>query len=179
MWRRSRSVGRLQLPSPGIDFAWRVHVALQEWTKAVDQKASIILVFSAALATLAGREVFDVDGGLHDASGTKLWVVRTMGASFAVSVLLSISVVLPRLRRGIAKREAPRGLVYFGHLRHRSVEDIERHLRQLDDDEARAQLARQLSATADIAWRKHAQLQAAMVVLILAVASFGVARLFL
>lgn len=137
------------------------------------------MVFSVALATLAGREVFEAQGGLHDASGVKLWAVRVMGISFAISALAAVSVVLPRLRRGAARREAPHGLVYFGHLRHRTAEDIERHLRQLDEEEALAQLARQLKATAAIAWRKHARLQAAMFALVLAALSFGVARLFL
>lgn len=177
MWRRS-GLPTSDTP-PGIDFGWRVHLALQEWTKSVDQKASIILVFSVAVATLAGHEVFDANGGLQDASGIKLWVVRLMGVSFATAALLAISVVLPRLRRRAAKQEAGRGLVYFGHLRHRSAADIERHLRRLNDDEALAQLARQLAATATIAWRKHARLQAAMLALVVAAASFALARLFL
>jgi len=164
MWRRS-APSPPDTPLPGIEFGWRVHLAIQEWTKSVDQKASIFLVFCAALATLAGREVFNVHGGLHDASGAKLWVVRVMGAAFAMSALLAISVVLPRLRRRVAKRNAHRGLVYFGHLRHRTAEDIERHLRALDDAEALAQLARQLKDTSVIAWRKHVRLQAAMVVI--------------
>lgn len=166
-------------PPPGIEFAWRAHVALQEWTKAVDQKASIILVFSVALATLAGREVFDIDGGLYNATGLKLWTVRFMGVSFAATALLALLVVLPRLRRRAARTEADEGLVYFGHLRHRTAADIEAHLRRLGEDEALAQLARQLQATSVIAWRKHARLQAGLVALMLAVASFAVARLFL
>jgi hypothetical protein len=154
-----------------------VHLAIQDWTKSVDQKASIFLVFNTALATLAGREVFNVHGGLHQTSGTTLWVVRVMGICFAMSALLAISVVLPRLRRRATRRDAAHGLVYFGHLRHRTVEDIERGLHDLDDDEALAQLARQLKATAVIAWRKHVRLQAAMIALVIAASSFGLARL--
>jgi Family of unknown function (DUF5706) len=152
---------------------------MQDWTRTADQKASIILVFSTALATLAGREVFSVNGGLHEASGTKLWIVRIMGALFAAAALLAISVVLPRLHRRTARREADRGLVYFGHLRHRSAADIQGQLRELDSDEALGQLARQLSATAVVAWRKHARLQAAIVALVLAASCFASARLFL
>ena len=175
MWRRSAPPTR-DAP-PGIDFGWRVHVAIQEWTKSVDQKASIILVFSVALATLAGREVFNATGGLHDASGARLWLVRAMGLAFATSAALATSVVLPHLRRRRARREAPSGLVFFGHLRHRSVTDIERQLRTLDHDEALGQLARQLKATSAIAWRKHARLQLAMFALLIASALFGIARL--
>lgn len=175
MWRRSvpPTPGG---PPPGIDFGWRVHLAIQEWTKSADQKASIILVFSVALATVAGHEVFNATGGLHDASGVRLWLVRAMGAAFAASALLAVWVVLPRLRRGALRRDAPAGLVYFGHLRHRSAADIERQLRALDDDEALAQLARQLMATSAVAWRKHARLQLAMFALVIACILFGIAR---
>lgn len=177
--RRRRTPPTPTPPPAGIEFGWRVHVALQDWTKSVDQKASIILAFTVGLATLAGREVFDGHGGLHDASGTKLWIVRIMGTAFAAAALLAISVVLPRPRRRGTRREADRGLIYFGHLRHRSAKDIAQHLHSLDDDEVLAQLARQLNATSAIAWRKHAQLQAAMLALILAAATFAFARLFL
>jgi predicted secreted Zn-dependent protease len=102
-----------------------------------------------------------------------------MGASFAASVGLTTSVVLPRLRRRAARRDADHGLVYFGHLRHRSAADIKRHLRRLDDDEALEQLARQLEATSRVAWRKHARLQAGMLALALGAASLAAARVFL
>ncbi len=176
MLRRSRPPASAG-PPPGVDFGWRVHLAIQEWTKSVDQKASIVLVFSVALATLASHEVFNKTGGLHDASGLRLWLVRTMGVAFGASALLAVSVVLPRLRRRAARRYAPAGLVYFGHLRHRSAADIEHQLRALDHDEALAQLARQLRATSAIAWRKHARLQLAMFALLVAGALFATARL--
>jgi hypothetical protein len=178
VWRRSTHPSPDATPS-GVEFGWRVHLALQDWTKAVDQKASITLVFSVALATLAGREVFNSSGGLHDASGAKLWIVRAMGIFFAVSALFALSVVLPRLRRRATRQEAHHGLVYFGHLRHRNAEDIERQLRALDHDEELSQLARQLKATSVIAWRKHAHLQVAMLSLLIAGTLFGIARLAL
>lgn len=177
--RRRSEAATPAAPPPGIEFGWRVHLALQEWTRSVDQKASIILVFSVALATLAGREAFDSDGGLHDAAGAQLWVVRAMGVAFAAAALLAISVVLPRLRRRAARREARSGLIYFGHLRLRSAPDVEFHLRALDDDEALGQLARQLKATSVIAWRKHVRLQLAIAALLIASALFAVARLAL
>lgn len=142
----------------------------------LSKKASITLVFSVALATLAGREVFNSSGGLHDAFGAKLWIVRVMGIFFAVSALFALSVVLPRLRRRATRQEAHHGLVYFGHLRHRSAEEIERRLRMLDHDEELNQLARQLNATSVIAWRKHAHLQLAMLSLLVVSALFGIAR---
>jgi hypothetical protein len=142
----------------------------------VDQKASIILAFSVALGTLAGREVFGASGGLHDAAGAQLWLVRVMGAAFAISGLLAVSVVLPRLRRRAVRREAAEGLIFFGHLHHRTSAEIERQLRQLQGDEIIHQLARQLHATSKIAWRKHVHLQLAMLALFMACLIFSVAR---
>lgn len=160
----------------GVEFGWRVHVALQEWTKAVDQKASIMLVFSTAIATLAVREVLDPEGGLHNASGSKLWAVRAMAIAFAVAALAAVSVVLPRLRRRAARREAAGGLIYFGHLRHRSIADIESALRNLDDAEALSHLAKQLKVSSAIAWRKHARLQLAVGSLVVAITLFAIAQ---
>jgi hypothetical protein len=102
-----------------------------------------------------------------------------MGLFFAVSALLAVSVVLPRLRRRATLREARHGLVFFGHLRHRSVDEIECRLQALDDDEELRQLARQLKVTSVIAWRKHVHLQFAMLALLIASTLFAIARLAL
>lgn len=161
----------------GVEFGWKVHAALQDWTRSVDQKASIVLAFVVALGALAGHEALEASGALHDAAGAKLWIVRAMGAAFAISALCAVAVVLPRLRRRKTKQEAPQGLIYFGHLRHHDAAAIEERLRVLDDDAQLSQLARQLKATAAIAWRKHVCLQCAVTALVLAAVLFGVARL--
>src|SRR5689334_1231148 len=97
--RRARPPAPPPTPTAPIDFAWRVHAAIQDWTRTVDQKASITLVFSVALATIAAREVFDENGGLHAATGLRLWLVRGMGGCFAAAAMLALLTVLPRLRR--------------------------------------------------------------------------------
>lgn len=169
--------------SPGqdhrLDFAWRVHQAIQEWTRSVDQKASIVLVFVTALGTLAARDVLVEAGGLYDPHGCQLWAVRTMGVLFVFAALLALSVVLPQLRRMETKREAPHRLIYFGHLRHRTAADIKEAFSRLDASSALDQLAEQLHATSRIAWKKHARLQASLVCLVLAAACFAIARLAL
>jgi hypothetical protein len=159
-----------------LEFAWRAYGAVQDSIKAADQKASIILVLSAAVATLAGRETFASTGGLHAASGGKLWLVRAMASTLAAAAMFATAVVFPRMRRFSLSGG---GLVYFGHLRRRSTDNIKAHLVRLDDDEALTQLADQLRVVSRIAWRKHAYLQGAILCLVLATALFGLARLAL
>lgn len=163
--------------SPGLEFAWRAHQAVQEWTRNVDQKASIVLVFATAIGGVAIRDVVADGGRLADAHGLRLWAVRAMVFLFALSALHALSVVLPQLQRRKTRRAAGDGLIFFGHLRHRTVDDIARELRGLDDDKAIAHLARQLHATSEIAWRKHARLQRAVLSLVLAAAVYASALL--
>jgi hypothetical protein len=178
VWRRARRDPPHD-HAPAIGFAWRAHAAIQDWTRNVDQKASITLVFSTALSAVAAREVLTKDGGLYATAGLKLWLVRAIGVLFALSALLALSVVLPRLRGRLAKAESRAGLIYFGHLRHRTTEDIFQALRTLDDAEALHQLALQLQVTSAIAWRKHQRLRASLVFLVLAATCLAVARLIL
>lgn len=163
----------------GVEFGWKAHAAIQDWTRTVDQKASITLVFTTALGTLAAREVLSPEGGLHNPVGAQLWAVRGMGLLFATAALLALGVVFPQLRRRKAKAEAHAGLVYFGHLRFRCPADVEAALARLDPGEARHQLARQLVHTGRIAWRKHAFLRWSLCALVGAITFFWVARLLL
>lgn len=101
-----------------------------------------------------------------------------MGAAFVLAGLSALHAVFPSLKRRRARRFAGSGLVYFGHLRHRSAEQIRTALAKLDQHEIRNQLAHQLHVTSDIAWRKHARLQRAQLLLIAAVAAFMVAELW-
>jgi hypothetical protein len=90
--------------------------------------------------------------------------------------LFTLSVVLPSLKRRRNKAIADQGLVFFGHLRHRSVEDIEAALLDLSQQEVIRQLASQMQVTSKIAWRKHVRLQAALLLLVIAVGAFVIAQ---
>jgi hypothetical protein len=166
-------------PHLAIEFAWRVHHAIQQWTHNVDQKASIVLVFTTALAAVAAREVLSADGALYATHGFRLWLLRAMAGLFASSALFALSAVFPYLRTGQVAREAGRGLIYFGHLHHRSAVDILRDLRRLDERTILEQLAREVQVTSSIAWRKHLRLRTSLVLLLLAATLFAVARLTL
>lgn len=163
--------------SKGVDFAWRAHQAIQDWTRAVDQKASIILTLALVLATLAAHEVLGPNGGLHNATDARLWVVRIMGAAFTVSVVLAMSVVVPSLGWGRSKRTPT--LIYFGDLRLRNSKEIAAALEQLSDSEALEQLAAQLAITSRIAWNKHQRLRLSLLALAVGAACLASARLLL
>lgn len=148
----------------GNEFAWRVHEFQQAWTASVDIKASIVLVVEVALAAAAGRSLTVPGGVLHDAGGLHLATAITAVTLLALSVGCALWVVFPRLHRWGARKAEP-GLIYFGHLRERSVDDIEAALASLDEDGERHEIARQLRVTALVAWKKHAWLQKSLFLL--------------
>jgi hypothetical protein len=143
----------------GSEFGWRVHEAQQAWTASVDIKASIVLVVEVALAGAAGKSLLVSGGVLHDARGLHLAVAILAAVLLALAVGCALWVVFPRLERRAGQQKAEPGLIYFGHLRQRSVDDIEKALAGLDAAGERHEIARQLRVTAQVAWKKHAWLQ--------------------
>jgi hypothetical protein len=159
----------------GGDFAWRVHEAQQAWTASVDIKASIVLVVEVAVAGAAGKSLLVSGGVLHDAHGLHLAVAITAVVLLSFAVGSALWVVFPRLERRGGGRNVEPGLIYFGHLRHRSVDDIEAALANLDEDGERHEIARQLRVTAQVAWKKHAWLQKSLAFLAVGVGVLVVA----
>jgi hypothetical protein len=143
----------------GIDFGWRAHEAVQGWTASVDGKASIVLVVETAVAGAATQALVTDDGLLHQATGLHLACAIVAATLLTVAVACSLWVVFPRLERSRTRRLAAKGLVYFGHLRERCVDDIVQALAELTPEQERRQLASQLHVTGEVAWRKHAWLQ--------------------
>lgn len=142
------------------DFAWKVHSALADWTGRVDTKASIALSLEAAVMVLiiSQSEERKPLSGLADLS---LILYRVGFAALLCAIFFSLLVVVPQLKRRKLGAEAPDGLIYFGHLRLRTPEDVEASLR--DPALRLPALSRQLVAMAKIAWRKHVFLQASLV----------------
>jgi hypothetical protein len=154
-------------PSDGIEFAWRVHGALDSWTGKVDTKASIALAIEAAIfgfvVTLSrnGERFASLHGARSD------WYHVGL-ALLLLSVAMSLAVVVPQLNRSASRKSWRSNMIYFGHLRHWKPEELARALREERLDEA--QLARQLVAMSKIAWRKHACLQWSVAGLVLGAA---------
>jgi hypothetical protein len=115
-------------------------------------------VIETAVAAAALRALITDKGPLHDATGLRLATSIVAVTVLVLAVACAVLVILPRLDRINANGQTA-GLVYFGHLRHRSAENIARALGDLTPDEERRQLAAQLHVTSKVAWRKHDWLQ--------------------
>jgi hypothetical protein len=143
-------------PNGGLDFAWRVHGALDSWTGKVDSKASIILAIESAalgfILTLSkkGERLASLDGASETA-------YRLAIGALVLAVLFALLVVMPQLRRRQAKKNWRKGMVYFGHLRHWDPVNLAKALQTNQVYES--QLAHQLVTMSEIAWKKHARLQ--------------------
>lgn len=147
----------------GIDFGWQAHEAVQGWTASVDSKASIVVVVETAVAGAATHALVTGTGDLHKAVGLHLACAIVAVTFLVLAVVCALWVVFPRLERSRTRRLAAKGLIYFGHLRERGVDDIAQALAELTPDQERRQLASQLCITGAVAWRKHSWLQRSLV----------------
>jgi hypothetical protein len=137
-------------------------MAVQAWTDSVDIKSSIVVVVEAAVTAAASKALVTKTGELHPATGLRLATAILALALLALAVVLALWVVFPRLKLRRIAASAGSGLIYFGHLRARTAEDIERALAAMTSAEERRQLSRQLQAISEVAWRKHTCLQASL-----------------
>ena len=173
MWSRRRPSASPPGPAPsathaepdetGIEFGWRAHAAVQGWTATVDTKASIVVVVETAVAGAATTALITRKGELHTAVGLHLACAIVAVVLLIVAVICALWVVFPKLERSRTRRLAARGLIYFGHLRERGIDDIAQALEEMTPEHERRQLASQLRVTGDIAWRKHSWLQRSLV----------------
>jgi hypothetical protein len=149
-------VSRRSPDNEALEFAWRVHSALDSWTAKVDTKASIVLALEAAvlgfIITLSSK-----DGPLAALDGGDVLLYRVGLTLVGLGVLFALGVVVPQLGRRKAKRVWERNTIYFGHLRHWDPEKLAGVL--VRDMPRERQLAEQLVEMSKIAWRKHAWLQ--------------------
>jgi hypothetical protein len=136
-----------------------VHEAVQAWTASVDVKSSIVVVVETAVAGASANALITGNGELHHATGLHLACAIAAVTVLILAVAAALWVVFPRLERARATALAPTSLIYFGHLRRRTADDIQAALSTMTDDEALRQLALQLQITSAVAWRKHAWLQ--------------------
>lgn len=159
----------------GVEFAWKVHGAISDWTAKVDAKAAIVLSLGGVV--LGFFVTLSVDGRiLAHLQGWHLTLERLGIASTAVGVLLATLVVIPRLNRRVTSANWRENFVYFGHLRRWDPADLKAKLQSLSADQELDVLATQLVKTSKIAWYKHSLLQFGVVSLVLGVAliSFSV-----
>jgi hypothetical protein len=158
--------------SAAIEFAWRVHQEIIDWTGKVDTKAAIILPFESAVlglvVSLSGKnEVF------AHLAGWRLWLYRGGSAALIGAILCSALVIMPQLTRRLIRREPSHDLIYFGSLRRLRGDQLLTRLRDAPAGEL-AMLSNQLITASAICWRKHARLQSSIVLLLTGAALLGV-----
>lgn len=144
-----------------IDFAWRVHDALDTWTGKVDTKASIVLAIEGAVLGLIVTLASD-NGPLADLTGTRHTRFIVGSVLLAAGAFLSGLAVFPQLGRWRARTAWNSGIIYFGHLRRWDPKALAKHYHETEDMLPLEQLTRQHVAMSKIAWRKHAFLQYSM-----------------
>jgi membrane protein YdbS with pleckstrin-like domain len=153
--------------SDSSDFGWRIHALVDNWTGKVDGKASITLAIESAAFAFVVTQT-QKGGEFENLGGTSEWWFRAGLALLLLAAALALLVVMPQLNRRKSGQEWESNTIYFGHLRHWRSDDLAKSL--VEDQTHPDQLARQLVAMSKIAWRKHAWLQASLVLLAAAVA---------
>lgn len=148
-----------------VEFAWKVHAALDSWTGKVDTKASIVLAIESAAFAFAAS-LSKKGERFADLGGSNLCFYRVGMGLLLVAGLLALAVVFPQLKGRDAKRSWRENMIYFGHLRHWEPSALTVALRQ--ERPVLDQLAAQLVKMGQIAWRKHRLLQASLAALALA-----------
>lgn len=143
--------------APSVEFAWRVHTALESWTAKVDMKASILLAFQGGgfIFATTSRELF------LGARDHRPAVVAALGLGLlATAMALATVTVLPMLGSTRRHRADHAGeWIYFGHVRHWESTALAARLSRLtEQDEVRA-LSAQLVRMSRLNWRKHRMLQ--------------------
>jgi Family of unknown function (DUF5706) len=142
----------------GVDFGWRTHSAITEWTAKVDSKASIVLSLGGVL--LGFIVTLSTSNRLLTHLHSWHLVLERIGiAIISLGVLSAALVVAPRLDRRRAKKTWRDNFLYFGHLRHWNPKSLRDRLESLDSSAELDILATQLVVTSKIAWFKHSLLQ--------------------
>jgi len=136
-----------------IDFAWKAHATQGEWAAKVDFKASILLASQVGLLIVAGALVSS-----KDLTTTPLAnVFGFIGvALLVVSGAAAAGVIYPILANSKTQEV---DLLYFGHVRLMTDEELIRGIQQMSSEQEWATLARQLTRMSQGTWRKHRLLQ--------------------
>jgi hypothetical protein len=106
-------------------------------------------------------------------------MLADIGVGFhVIAVILAAAAVIPMLgRTRIHRAERTQHAIYFGHLRHWTPEQLKPWLVHMTPEQELEQLNRQLIALSRRNWRKHRNLQLAMVAALLGAATIGIAVL--
>ena len=154
-----------------MEFAWRVHPALDAGIGKVDIKASILLAFQGGgfVYTTTSPEVLAAAERLPG-------VITGVRSILVIAMALSAIAILPFL--GSSRRHRADHLqewIYFGHVRLWQAVDLATRLSQLSEHDELVALSAQLVRMSRINWRKHRLLQVSVLLSLLAMAAMMVA----
>ncbi len=155
----------------GVDFAWKAHDSISDWTARVDIKASVLLSIDSGLVGL----IVALSSGTGPLSGLKNGAVvsyRLGVVALCISTALAIGVIFPQLDRRATRGSWKGQLIYFGYLRRHSPDELRKRLAKLTPEDASQVIARQLVETSKIVWRKHSLFQFAVIALAAAAVCF-------
>jgi hypothetical protein len=154
--------------APAVEFAWRVHTALESGTAKVDMKASILLAFQGGgfiFVTTSREEIVSTTSrlpALFVAAGILL-LVSAMGCA--------ATAILPALGSARGHRENyVNEWIYFGHVRLWEAADLAARLGRLTERDEVAALCAQLVRMSRLNWRKHRLLQSSVLLTLLCLA---------
>jgi pycsar effector protein len=151
--------------SSPVEFAWRVHGALENWTAKVDMKASILLAFQggAFIFATTSREIV-----LGTADRRPL-VTAALGVVLLVSSMAAAAAaILPALGSARQHRlDRTREWIYFGHVRLWDATELAARLARLSERDEVQALSAQLVRMSRLNWRKHRLLQASVVLTVM------------
>jgi hypothetical protein len=147
------------------DGAWKIFDAQNSWIERADVKASIILALEASILGFvvilsANHQALNV---LH---GVRRVADVVADGLLLLSVLTSLSAITPHLGRTKAAKKA-KGIIYFGHLRHMTSEELGRAFRE--NRPTNKDVSEQVVILAAVSWRKHVKLQCSIVMLAIGV----------
>jgi hypothetical protein len=160
-----------------VEFAWRVHTAMESWTAKADVKASILLAFEGGMAVLIVTSR-DLVLGYRERWPAVVAAV-TLGL-LTLAIIAAAMVVMPTMGSARRHRAASREQwVFFGHLRHWSPTDLASRIGRLSRTDELDNLAGQLVRMSQINWRKHRLLQSSVVLTVAALCCITVTVLAL
>lgn len=145
----------------GVEFAWKVHAAQEQWAGRADTKATVVFTVEAAViaAVVAAFGNATIAASMLGWRLVLVWlgVLASAGAVAAASL-----VVIPQLGRSRDLAQE-RHAIYFGHLRTWQPDALAERLLELSEADELAQLSVQLTRTAAGNWRKYLLLRVAVV----------------
>ncbi|MDH6579324.1 Pycsar system effector family protein [Kitasatospora sp. MAP5-34] len=147
----------------GLDAAWRIHGSLSEWVGRVDVKASFALSLETAalVAITSVAQTTPISGtysqGRQTATVVDLWLSAVL---VAAALVFAIAAVAPRIGSRGETDDWRHNVIYFGHLRHWSADELADALAERDLLPA---LSRQLVTLSRIAWAKHVRVRISLV----------------